>query len=122
MKNAITWFDIPSLDFNRAIKFYGEILGTPLRVDDYLGQRLAYFPMDPKGDVGGDLVPPSKHNKPSKTGTRVYLSVESIDDVVARVVKAGGRIVQAKYSIGQPGFIAIIEDTEGNVVGLNSMK
>jgi len=122
MKNAITWFDIPTLDFNRALKFYGEILGTPLRVDDYLGQRLAYFPMDPKGDVGGDLVPPSKHNKPSKTGTRVYLSVESIDDVIARVVKAGGKIVQAKYSIGQPGFIAIIEDTEGNVVGLNSMK
>jgi len=122
MKNAIAWFDIPTLDFNRALKFYSEILGAPLRVDDYLGQRLAYFPMDPKGDVGGDLVPPSKHNKPSKTGTRVYLSLESIDDVVARVVKAGGRIVQAKYSIGQPGFIAIIEDTEGNVVGLNSTK
>jgi predicted enzyme related to lactoylglutathione lyase len=122
MKNAITWFDIPTLDFERALKFYRDILGSPLRVDDYLGQKLAYFPMDPKGDVGGDLVPPSKFNKPSKVGTRVYLSVESVDDVLARVVKAGGKIAQAKYSIGKPGYIAVIEDSEGNVVGLNSLK
>lgn len=122
MKNAITWFDIPASNFERALKFYSEILGSPLRVDDYLGERLAYFPMDPKGSVGGDLVPPSQYNQPSKTGTRVYLSVESVDDVLVRVKKAGGKVVQTKYSIGEPGFIAIIEDSEGNVVGLNSLK
>jgi hypothetical protein len=38
------------------------------------------------------------------------------------VKKAGGKIVQEKYSIGKPGFIAVIEDTEGNTVGLHSMK
>ena len=52
MKNTITWFDIPTLDFDRALKFYREILGTPLRVDDYLGQRLAYFPLDSQGRRG----------------------------------------------------------------------
>jgi hypothetical protein len=93
-----------------------------LRVDDYLGQKLAYFPMDPKGEAGGDLVPPSRYNKPARVGTRVYLSVESVDDAISKVEKAGGKVVQAKYSIGKPGFIAVIEDTEGNVVGLNSLK
>ena len=111
-----------TFNFERALKFYEDILGSPLRVDDYLGQKLAYFPMHPKGAVGGDLVPPSKFNKPSKVGTRVYLGVESIDDVLARVIKAGGKLVQAKYPTGDPGFIAIIEDSEGNVVGLNSLK
>ena len=122
MKNAVAWFDIPTLDFKRALAFYEKILGAPLRVDNYLGQELAYFPMDPKGDVGGDLVPPSEHSKPSASGTRVYLSVKSVDDVLARVKEAGGKIVEEKYSIGAPGFIAIIEDSEGNVVGLHSMK
>jgi len=121
MKNAITWFDIPTTDFERAHKFYETILGAKMRVDDSMGQRLGYFPMDPKGDVGGDLVPPGEFNKPSRVGSRVYLSVESIDDVLGRVVKAGGKIAQAKYSIGKPGFIAIIEDTEGNSVGLHSI-
>ena len=122
MKNAITWFDIPTADFKRGLKFYEDILGAPLRVDDYLGQHLAFFPMDRDGDVGGDLVPPSAHNRPSDVGSRVYLSVESIDEVLPRVVRAGGKIVEGKYSIGKPGFIAVIEDSEGNVVGLHSMK
>ena len=46
--------------------------------------------MDPKGDVGGDLVPPSDYNKPSAVGTRVYLSVKGIDNVLPRVVEVGG--------------------------------
>jgi predicted enzyme related to lactoylglutathione lyase len=90
MNNAITMFDIPTSDFERALKFYSVILGSPLRTDDYLGQKPAYFPMEPKGAVFGELVPAGKFNKPSKVGTRVYLSVQIIDDVLSKVEKAGG--------------------------------
>lgn len=122
MRNAISWFDIPTLDFERALKFYNTVLGVPLREDVFMGQKLAYFPMEQKGEVGGDLLPPSKHNKPSRTGTLVYFSVDNIDDVLARVEKAGGKIIEHKYPLGIPGFKAVIEDTEGNVVGLHSAK
>jgi predicted enzyme related to lactoylglutathione lyase len=121
MKNAINWFDIPSADFDRAVKFYSEILGEEVRVDDSMGQKLGFFPMDRDGDVGGDIVPPNPNNKPSSFGTRVYLNCEGrLDDVLSRVTAAGGKIVEPKFNIGEPGWIAFIEDTEGNVVGLHS--
>jgi len=39
-----------------------------------------------------------------------------------RVVKNGGKIMKDKFSIGQYGYIALVTDTEGNIVGLHSMK
>jgi uncharacterized protein len=37
------------------------------------------------------------------------------------VADAGGRLVQAKMSIGPYGFIALACDSEGNMFGLHSM-
>ena len=33
----------------------------------------------------------------------------------------GGQVVRAKFSIGEYGFIALVRDTEGNMIGLHSM-
>jgi predicted enzyme related to lactoylglutathione lyase len=123
MKNAITWFDIPTDDFDRAVKFYSEILGQKIRVDTYMGQKLGFFPMDGREGVGGDLVPPGLGAKPCANGTRVYLSCEGIiDDVISRVDGAGGKIILPKSKMGDVGWIAMIMDSEGNTVGLHSFK
>src|SRR5579859_6138872 len=122
MKSAIQWFDIATHDFDRAVRFYSTILGVKLEVQDYQGQKMALFPMDKDGEVGGDLVSPSNTHVPSKTGTRVYLNCDGkLDEVIARVEKAGGKIVTPKFSIPEAD-IANIEDSEGNIVGLSSMK
>ncbi len=123
MKNAITWFDIPTEDFDRAAKFYSNILGKEIRIDTFMGQKLGFFPMDSRDGVGGDLVPPGMGNKPCANGTRVYLSCEGIiDDVIGRVEKSGGKIIMPKSKLGDIGYIAMIMDTEGNTVGLHSFK
>ena len=123
MKDAISWFDIPSENFDRAVKFYSTILGKEIRIDTFMGQKLGFFPMEGKEGVGGDLVPPGLGNKPSANGTRVYLNCEgSLDAVIARVEKAGGKIVTPKTQIGEMGWIALITDSEGNTVGLYSFK
>jgi uncharacterized protein len=104
MKNVITWFDIPTEDFDRAVKFYFDILGNEIRVDTFMGQKLGFFPMEGMEGVGGDLVPPGPENKPSASGTRVYLSCEGIiDDVIGRIEKSGGKIVNPKTKIGDMG-------------------
>jgi len=41
--------------------------------------------------------------------------------VLARVKPAGGKIVRPKFSIPDAD-LAIIQDTEGNIVGLSSTK
>ena len=39
-----------------------------------------------------------------------------------RVHKAGGRVYREKWSIGEYGFISLVVDSEGNMIGLHSMK
>ena len=123
MKNVITWFDIPTEDFDRAVKFYSNILGNEIRVETFMGQKLGFFPMEGMEGVSGDLVPPGPGNKPSANGTSVYLSCEGIiDEVIGRIELSGGKIVNPKTKIGDMGWIAMIMDTEGNMVGLHSFK
>lgn len=123
MKNAITWFAMPCLDFDRAVKFYSTILGTEMHVDEGMGQRMGMFPMDQDGGVSGAIVGPNPYHRPSIDGTRVYLNCDGIlDDVLGRVEKAGGAVIMPKMSIGEHGCIAMIEDVEGNTVGLHSPK
>jgi uncharacterized protein len=55
-------------------------------------------------------------------GTLVYFSTEEITAELGRVEAAGGKIFRQKQDIGEFGFIALIEDTEGNMIGLHSMK
>ena len=67
MKNVVSWFDIPTEDFDRAVKFYSEILGKEVRVDSFMGQKLGFFPMDGREGVGGDIVPPGMVTSPAPT-------------------------------------------------------
>lgn len=39
-----------------------------------------------------------------------------------RAMKFGGKIHKPKMSIGQHGFISLVNDTEGNMFGIHSMK
>jgi predicted enzyme related to lactoylglutathione lyase len=123
MKDAINWFDIPTENFDRAVKFYSDILGKEVRVDTYMGQKLGFFPMEGQEGVGGALVPPGMGNRPCSNGTHVYLNCEGIiDEVIGRVERSGGKIVEPKFGIGEMGWVAFIMDTEGNTVGLHSFK
>lgn len=55
-------------------------------------------------------------------GTLIYFSCEDCAVETARVTANGGRVLRDKFAIGEYGFIAIICDSEGNTVGLHSMK
>src|SRR5437868_3071505 len=104
MNNAINWFDLPTVDFDRAVKFYSTILDVEIPIGEHMGQKLAFFPKAPDA-VGGDIVPPGPHApKPSPDGTRIYLNCQGkLDAVLARVAQAGGKILTPKFSIGDPG-------------------
>jgi hypothetical protein len=55
-------------------------------------------------------------------GTLVYFSCTGCSVEGGRAAQNGGQIVREKFSIGDYGFISLIVDTEGNVIGLHSMK
>ena len=123
--NAIGWFEIYVKDMSRARKFYEGVFGKKL---EKLG--------DPGSGVSEMWTFPGKPDQPGATGALVkmengpagmggviiYFVCEDCAVESTRVIKNDGKIVKEKFSIGQHGHIALATDTEGNMIGLHSMK
>jgi predicted enzyme related to lactoylglutathione lyase len=121
MSNAINWFEIPAADFNRAVKFYSEVLGAELQTMKMGETDMAFFPSKDKG-VGG-CVTHGNGQQPNAQGSTVYLNGgEDLSVPLSKVEKAGGSVVLPKTSIGENGFFAVFMDTEGNKVAFHSMS
>ena len=52
--------------------------------------------------------------------TLIYFACEDCAVEAARAAANGGSIYKEKMSIGEYGFIALVYDTEGNMIGLHS--
>lgn len=124
MTNAVNWFEIPVTNYERAKRFYSEILGQEI-IDHDMGEKnmkYGIFPYDMENyKVGGALLEMEGMN-PSQDGSTVYLNGgDDLSIPLARVENAGGKIVMPKTDINENGFIAQFIDTEGNRVALHSM-
>ena len=85
------------------------------------GFIMSMFPVRGEG-IGGAIVKGEGYI-PSHEGSVVYLNGgEDLSAVLDKVEGAGGKILRPKTGIGENGFIAFFNDTEGNKVGLHSMK
>jgi uncharacterized protein len=122
-ENSLNWFEISVKDIKRAKKFYETIFGIKMPEMEMMGMKMAFFPFDPKsGKASGGLCQ-SKMHKPSKSGVMVYLNANpDLKKALAKVEKAGGKITMPKTNIGENGFMAFFNDTEGNSIGLHSNK
>jgi predicted enzyme related to lactoylglutathione lyase len=121
MNNIVVWFEIPVKDLNRAIAFYSKVMDVKLTAMDMGSEKMAFFPYEP-GTVSGSLNE-GKDYTPSAKGTLIYLNGgEDLSVPLKRVKGAGGKIIKEKMSIGEYGFMAIFEDTEGNHVAFHSSK
>jgi len=122
MSHPIHWFEIFVTDFERAVRFYQTVLNVDLRRENEDGRPMALFASAVEQGVGGALVRQSGR-EPTSQGTLVYLDADGkLDACLDRVERAGGTVVQPKTDIGPPGFIALVRDTEGNIVGLHSER
>lgn len=121
VKNAIAFFEIPAADFERAVAFYAAILDQPLTLIERTAplRRFAVFPCAAEGVHGAILH--TEGFAPSAQGTRVYLSIAGpLQAVLDRVASAGGRIVIPMTHLDEACYYAVVEDSEGNFVGLHS--
>ena len=123
MVHAISWFEIPVKDFNRAKTFYETILDTTMQPMEAMGMKSAFFPADlEKGDIGGCIIEGQGY-EPANKGSLIYLNGgEDLSVPLSKVKQSGGKVVLPKTAIGPNGFMAHFEDTEGNKVGFHSMK
>lgn len=134
MTHAISWVEIPSTDFERAVDFYTTVLNREIDVyepepEDVDNGRAGMFHTE-EGEVGGMIVEVESFTTESgatiryaptaDSGPVVYLSVEDVDDALARAESVGGEVLVGKESVPDMGHYAILKDTEGNRIGLFS--
>ena len=127
MKNVINWFEIYTSDFDRAKKFYSqvfkcELTDLPMSNENHPEMKYATFPSDPNAWGASGALVKIDVAKPGAGGTLIYFATDDVNDELSRVESAGGKILRPKQDIGEYGFIALVEDTEGNMIGLQSMK
>lgn len=125
MDNAISWFEIPSNDIDRAAKFYESIFGLSLIPMDMGPIKMRMFPIDnPETGIGGAIVYNAEfYNTSSTDGVLIYLNGNpDVQNILDRVEAAGGKIMVPKTQITpEYGYMAVIIDTEGNRIGLHAV-
>lgn len=119
MNNPISWFEIPTIDLDRATAFYETIFAIALRRENG-GYPMAIFPYAEPGPGGALVAMPQL--APRDNGTLIYLNGGAdLSVVLHRIPAAGGQVVMEKTCIGEEiGYIALFIDSEGNRVGLYS--
>ena len=120
--NPVVWFEIYVDDMARAKAFYETVFQTTLEKLHSDAIEMWAFPMQSDlWGAAGSLVKMEGFSA-GRNSTLVYFSCDDCAVEQARAEKAGGQTQRGKFSIGQYGFIALVLDTEGNMIGLHSMK
>lgn len=123
--NKVQHFEIPVDDTGRARKFYEECFGW----------KMADWPMPNMEYVGMTTGPMDENNKPQEpsfinggmfkrggdfpvTGPTVAVTVENLEEALAKVTASGGEVMMPAKDIGGMGWYAYVKDTEGNIIGI----
>lgn len=123
-QNAVSWFEVPTSNPDRAQKFYESIFDTKLQPLDTPQIKMRMFPLESTMGVGGALVFNAQFYKSSPSeGVLVYLNANpDVQIVLDRIEAAGGKILVPKTMISpEYGYMAMFIDTEGNRIALHSI-
>ena len=119
--DPVTWFELPADDTGRASEFYNRVFGWSM---SEMGGGSVYAmttESDPdttpkgRGIINGDISPRSKTFK----APLVAITVQDIDAKVQMVKDAGGKVITPRVDHKDMGIAwALVEDTEGNTLGI----
>lgn len=118
--NPVVWFEIYVQDMPRARAFYEQTLQVSLNRLAVDGIEMWAFDMSPgiTGSSGALIAVPGVPSGGSSTV--VYFSCADCAVEAERAVQAGGVLERGKMSIGEYGFVAMVKDPDGNLIGLHS--
>jgi predicted enzyme related to lactoylglutathione lyase len=120
--NPVGWFEIYVQDMARARAFYEAMLGLTLERLPGPDIEMWAFPMEMEAAGSAGALVRAEGCPSGGNSTLVYFKCDDCATEAGRVKAAGGEVVKDKFSIGEYGHIALVKDTEGNLVGLHSQQ
>ena len=119
----IAYFEIPADNVDRAKKFYHELLGWKIEPTRTMGDPAKMKAMQYQDVITGEakegtLSMGGMYKRQMSEQIMNYVMVDDLDKVIAKLAKLGGKIVVPKMEIKGVGWTVIIQDTEGNTLGL----
>jgi predicted enzyme related to lactoylglutathione lyase len=120
--NPVVWFEIYVQDMAGAKDFYGKMLNLELTHLPSEEAEMWTFPMLDNGPGAMGALVKMEGCPSGGNSTMVYFACDDCAVEAARAKEQGGQIFREKFSIGEFGFIALITDLDGNMIGLHSMQ
>jgi uncharacterized protein len=119
--DKVVHFEVPFDDGERATTFYREAFGWQLNSMPQMQYTLVTTtatdeqgqPTESGAINGGMLARQGPITSPI-----IVIDVQDLDEALARVEKLGGKVVLGRQQVGDMGYSAYVNDTEGNVIGL----
>jgi predicted enzyme related to lactoylglutathione lyase len=120
--DSVVHFEIPAKDTKRAAAFYEKAFGWYITLfPNFQYWSLVTTDSDqngsPKapGSINGGM---GKKGEMAPKDVTVTIQVKDIDTALAAIKKLGGKQSGKKMPVGDMGWSAYFEDTEGNIIGL----
>lgn len=108
-------FDISADDPERALRFYRDVFGW--KAEKWKGPFDYWLIKTGEPNEAGIDGGLARREHAGDSITNI-IDVASVAGVSARILASGGKIVQPKRTIPAVGYLAICQDTEGNVFAI----
>jgi len=121
MSARVVHFEVPFDDADRARSFYRDVFDWQIQEMPEMAYNMVStgptsdqgMPAEP-GFIGGGMM----QRQTPVTSPVLTLQVDDIDAAVVAIEKHGGKSVGEKMAVGDMGFAAYFNDSEGNLMGL----
>lgn len=124
MDHTVVHFEIPAEEPERAVTFYQGLFGWNIQKWGDASSGMEYWmistvPTDDQGrptrpGINGGLM----RRKDPKQPFANFISVESVDQFLAKATELGGEVALPKMPVPGMGWFGYFKDTEGNIIGL----
>jgi predicted enzyme related to lactoylglutathione lyase len=119
--DKVVHFEIPFDDGDRATTFYREAFDWGINSMPQMQYSLVTTtptgedgsPTEVGGINGGMLA-----RQDPITAPVITIGVTDLDESLAKIEKLGGKVTRGRQPVGDMGFAAYFQDTEGNLIGL----
>ena len=111
---AFGWFELMTTDVESAKAYYKGLFGWEYESLPMSGSDYTVIKVD--GDSVGGIMGMPLECKCMSPSWDIYVTVDDVDAVAAKVASLGGKILKPVFDIPEVGRFCVIQDSQGAVI------